>query len=1164
MPLGVQCPSCHHSFAVPDKMTGRGVKCPRCERPFTAIVPAPAPAPAVPASAVPAAPLPPPAPLLPPAAPSTLAAPPASPNGGPVAAPLPPSVTATARRPARRLTRLVMDLPGSVIRQVPGQPEGVASLALIALGVGLAAWAVTALTTLALVGLLVAALGLLLGVVSVGALVSRKQKGIGLPLAAAVVNLQAGVFAALALFAPEVTGWNMAGAEATDPVTELRKAMKNQDQNARLNAALRVGKLAQNLTVAVRELTGLLRDSQQTVRTAAAETLGQIGPPARLAYPALREAAQGDDTERVRKTAAEAMKKIGPPTINDLLPALELLKDNDPGIRSAAIQVLRLIGPDAQGSVLTLREMLKDRDPGVRVSAAQALWVLEKQKELVLDELKAGLKDTEVHVRARAALALAEMRADAKDAVPALAEALRDSNPQVRFKAAFALSAIGKTANAKVPELLSALKDSDVKVRLYAARAVWEIAKKHEVVEVFAKALGSTEADIRITAAASLETVARESRPAPPAPPAPSAALLGVIPKLVFALKDSDPGVRNRAALALGSIGPSAAEAVPDLIRSLKHSDASLRSHAAFALLRLGEPAKKAIPELRDALEDRKSAEVRLFAAQALWELDRDAKRVVPALVELMGEKDGVLRARVARVLGAVKVDSRPVIAALNEALKDAANPTLQAMAAEALGKIGAPARITYPALMDLSKVEEPSVRKAAMEAMKKIGQPGREDVPVLAKALSDSNAHYRVAAVVALAMLYRDARPATVELAKCLTDDNETVRRTAPFALATIGKEAREAIPALTEALKHADDVLVARAAYALGEIGAGAKDLTDGAVKKAVQALTDALANARPGIKVAAAQSLWQIAKETDGVVQVLSKIVEDEKQDAGLRVTAAEVLGKIGAGIPTGDSKAAERMRDHAIPALSKASGDTEDSVRAGATAALGGAGVFARDAVAALMHRLADPEPEVRITAAKALGELAQAEKGKGGSRAKVAFARLSYFKDTEPNEEVLEAVTKALRQMGRPVAADVPALLEVLKEKKAGEAADLSFRSEAARALGMVGVEAKAHIMEITALVKDGEPAIKAMVAYALSSDLAPIALPAVPTLKEAFGNKEPAVRAAVVYALGEIAQYAPPQVVAEIRPVLNRAAMDEDDTVKEVGQEALKKLPGGM
>jgi hypothetical protein len=277
MPVGVACPSCSHKFSVPDKMNGRGVKCPRCESPFIAAAETPPP----PSSAeVPAVAPPeygPPAPPLAPLAPPT-PAPPS--NGNPAVSVRPP------RRPVRRLTSLVMDLPVSVIRQMPGQPEGVAGLSLTALLVGLAAWGLSALTRQPLLGLVTGAVGLLLAAVAIAALVSRKQKGLGLPVAAALVNVQAGVFALLGgALAPTPAHEPAVASGPVSPVEELRRALKQPDQNARQRAALRVGELARDLAATVLELSTLLRDDNTAVRAAAAETLGQIGPPARLASP---------------------------------------------------------------------------------------------------------------------------------------------------------------------------------------------------------------------------------------------------------------------------------------------------------------------------------------------------------------------------------------------------------------------------------------------------------------------------------------------------------------------------------------------------------------------------------------------------------------------------------------------------------------------------------------------------------------------------------------------------------------------------------------------------------------------------------------------------------------------------------------------------------------
>jgi HEAT repeat protein len=52
-----------------------------------------------------------------------------------------------------------------------------------------------------------------------------------------------------------------------------------------------------------------LRDEYELVREHAAETLGQIGPDAKAAIPALRLAAQ-DGVPQVREAALEALRRI--------------------------------------------------------------------------------------------------------------------------------------------------------------------------------------------------------------------------------------------------------------------------------------------------------------------------------------------------------------------------------------------------------------------------------------------------------------------------------------------------------------------------------------------------------------------------------------------------------------------------------------------------------------------------------------------------------------------------------------------------------------------------------------------------------------------------------------------------------------------------------------
>src|SRR5262249_22689961 len=147
----------------PDRMGGRPVKCPKCERMFDAPngTPAAAAPPDPPLSAIP----------VPPPAAAATATPSAQSWAGipvPVAAPAPtppPNPLAQAFLPAppgplaprpagrRGLTSLVLDLPEAVVRTVPKPLQGITGLAAAALAIGLAAWGLTSLARQETVGL---------------------------------------------------------------------------------------------------------------------------------------------------------------------------------------------------------------------------------------------------------------------------------------------------------------------------------------------------------------------------------------------------------------------------------------------------------------------------------------------------------------------------------------------------------------------------------------------------------------------------------------------------------------------------------------------------------------------------------------------------------------------------------------------------------------------------------------------------------------------------------------------------------------------------------------------------------------------------------------------------------------------------------------------------
>ena len=98
------------------------------------------------------------------------------------------------------------------------------------------------------------------------------------------------------------------------------------------------------------------------------------------------------------------------------------------------------------------------------------------------------------------------------------------------------------------------------------------------------------------------------------ADPLPNDAL---VKRLIDALQDPDPDVRQNLAMALAKIGPAAVE---PLTAALADPLAERRAGAAYALGQIGGPARSALPKLLDAL-DGKDVDVRRQVSHAVSRL---------------------------------------------------------------------------------------------------------------------------------------------------------------------------------------------------------------------------------------------------------------------------------------------------------------------------------------------------------------------------------------------------------------------------------------------------------------------------------------------------------------------------------------------------------------
>ena len=128
----------------------------------------------------------------------------------------------------------------------------------------------------------------------------------------------------------------------------------------------------------VRGLQITLKSEKAAERAASARILGEIGPAAKDAAPALAEALK--DTERdVRQNAAQSLGYIGPGAKSAAPALIAALQDKEWQVRKAAAFALGKVGSlDAEEP---LKKARKDQVKGVEEAAKTALKDLKKFKK---------------------------------------------------------------------------------------------------------------------------------------------------------------------------------------------------------------------------------------------------------------------------------------------------------------------------------------------------------------------------------------------------------------------------------------------------------------------------------------------------------------------------------------------------------------------------------------------------------------------------------------------------------------------------------------------------------------------------------------------------------------------------------------------------------------
>jgi HEAT repeat protein len=276
-----------------------------------------------------------------------------------------------------------------------------------------------------------------------------------------------------------------------------------------------------------------LADEDVRVRWYAAYALGQLGPQAVAAVPALmtRLKLREDQPEQeyVRGGAAWALGRIGSDQAVPLL--IETLASKHVSVRRNAPLALGRLGKASVGAVDKLLELLRDPDATVRVNSAVALWEIARHEQ----------------------------------AIPALVQMIRKGTGPAPYLATVALGGLEADPSLLVPPLLDALQIDDLDAHRAASRALGKIGSP--ALPAIQGALRDPKPEVRRAAVEALGWLGPEAMSA-----------------LVAALDDEAPEPRAAAARALGRLGPQAADAYKKLIVTINDRNTEVREAAAKAI----------------------------------------------------------------------------------------------------------------------------------------------------------------------------------------------------------------------------------------------------------------------------------------------------------------------------------------------------------------------------------------------------------------------------------------------------------------------------------------------------------------------------------------------------------------------------------------------------
>lgn len=678
-------------------------------------------------------------------------------------------------------------------------------------------------------------------------------------------------------------------------------------------------------------------------------------------------------------------------------------------------------------------------------------------------ELAAELGDEEQQAAAFRALTVC-----GAEAVPLLLRLLGD--PALQSQALDALIDMGPEAQAALPDLTRRLQGRAGDLRSQLPYAIAVIGQQ-QAVPILLPVLNHPDTTLAQRAASALGRVGPEAAAA--------------VPALRAALQRSE--IATAATGALGDIGPAAQAAVPDLVARLGREESGYNT----AVVALGNIGAAAVPRLIDAVAS-PNPDVRLAAVDALRRVEPAyLVSAVPALTRALG--DEALQFYAADALseiGPAAVTAAPVLASLLR--EESVDWPVRA----ALANIGEGA---VPSLIAVLESRDPQGQANAVQVLAQIGPGAAAAVPALRAMLGQNAATLEV--VRALGAIGPEARAATPDLLPLLESDHQPTRLIAALALGNIGPDA---VPKLIELLQRGDSQVQVLAALSLGQMGPAAQ--------AAVPALTDLLT-------------------PVTARLEPRSKLMAD--RDLG-DVTLPRVD-------PTLEPRPRPRLpeRFEPLPPVLTAPTARPNRVAISAALALGNIGAPVEAAVPHLIYLLRHPSPDIQAQAALALGKMGETAQTAVPDLINVMGA--GGLTDFSPVLRARDQATQALIAIGAPAA---DPLVQAL-----GSDSPIAY-ARAARVLAEIGKPAIPSLVEALA---DSRLHVRRRAAFALGQmDAA-----AVPALVNALQPGQPeGQRAAAAAALGQA------EAAALGIPILQATVADTNNSLelRRVAAAALDQL----